>query len=76
MDNRNKYSRKEVRKEKEMKDKKCPYCGNRMKCKGIKDVVGTIYWICRNKNCGRTVNFRRPAPKEVIPLTYVDIMKR
>lgn len=50
--------------------KKCPYCGNAMKYKGPKDCVGTIYWKCRSKKCGRTVNMRKEVVKPVIPVTW------
>ena len=72
--NNNRYRKPEPRREKKegekKMEKKCQYCSGEMTCRGSKDSVGTIYWKCRK--CGRTVNFRKPPPKEVIPLTYVD----
>lgn len=57
-----------------MNAKKCPHCGSVMKYKGPKGGVGTIYFKCRNKKCGRTLNFRRDPPKEVIPITCRSII--
>lgn len=51
--------------------KKCPYCGNRMKYRGPKDTLGTMFWKCRNKQCGRTVSVRKDPPKTVVPLCYI-----
>ena len=69
-----KYRKPEPRKEKKegekKMEKKCSHCGGGMRARGAKDSVGTVYWKCRK--CGRTTNFRKPPPKEVIPLTYVD----
>ena len=61
--------------ENKMPEKRCPYCGGHLRCRGPKDGVGTIYWKCRNKKCGRTISLRRDPPKEVIPLVYVDRMR-
>lgn len=55
-----------------MQEKTCPYCGGTLRCRGPKDSVGTTYWKCRNKKCGRTVSTRKDPPKEVIPLVYID----
>lgn len=79
MEKRERYYKKghEVKKEKregeiKMQQKKCPHCHSPLRYKGPKDGVGTIYWKCRNKKCGRTVELRREPPKTVIPLVYVD----
>jgi tRNA(Ile2) C34 agmatinyltransferase TiaS len=77
MEKRNKFVRKDYREKKKDRadDKRCPHCNGKMKSKGPKDVNGTVYWKCRNKKCGRTVDFRKAPPKEVIPLTFVDRIK-
>ena len=53
-----------------MNTKKCPHCGSNMKYKGPKDAAGTMYWKCRNKECGRTINFKKEPHKPIIPLAY------
>jgi len=75
----NKFRRKdqEVIKEKKeggakMPEKRCPHCGGIMRFRGPKDCMGTVFWKCRNKKCGRTVDIREDPPTEVIPLVYVD----
>lgn len=55
-----------------MQEKRCPHCGGILRYRGPKDGVGTVYWKCRNKKCGRTVSVRRDPPTEVIPLVYVN----
>ena len=68
----NKFKKRQFKKDKENKQEKyCPYCNKAMKYKGPKDGFGTIYWKCRNKKCGRTVELRADPPKEVIPLIYI-----
>lgn len=73
-DNRRYKKRPDRRKRKEgdkdMNIKKCPHCGTNMKYKGPGDSAGAVYWKCRSKQCGRTLWVRKPAPKEVVPLTY------
>ena len=82
MDNRKPYRKeykpKRIKKEGELKtnEKRCPYCNGRMKCRGPKNTVGTIYWKCKNKKCGRTTDYRKDPPKEVIPLVYIDKLRR
>jgi hypothetical protein len=49
----------------------CPKCKGNMKFRGPKDTVGTVYWKCRNKSCGRTVNIKKEPPKTVTPLCYI-----
>ncbi|MFA5048340.1 MAG: hypothetical protein WC516_04955 [Patescibacteria group bacterium] len=75
----NRFSRREqeTRKEKKegdikIQEKKCPYCGGILRHRGPKDGAGTVYWKCRNKKCGRTVNLKKDPPKEVIPLVYIN----
>lgn len=71
MDKRNKYKREKKEGDKvKPNTKKCPFCGKEMRARGAKNSVGTIFWKCKNKSCGRTVDFRKEPPKEVIPLTY------
>ena len=54
--------------------RKCSCCKSDMKYRGPKDTVGTTYWKCRNKKCGRTENIKCEIPKTVVPLCYTDIM--
>lgn len=79
MDKRDKYRRREQENRKEKKEgepkmpeKRCPDCHGLLRYRGPYDGVGTIYWKCRNKECGRTVKQRRDPPKQVIPLVYTD----
>lgn len=62
--------------EPKMPEKRCPFCNGILKYKGPKDCMGTTYWKCRNKCCGRTINYRKDPPKEVIPLVFFDRIKR
>ena len=62
--------RKKYKKEENMNAKRCLCCNGVMKYKGPKNAVGTIYWKCRK--CGRTTDFKKDPPKEVIPLTYIS----
>jgi tRNA(Ile2) C34 agmatinyltransferase TiaS len=66
------------KKEKERKmnpnSKRCPHCGNEMRCRGASDSMGGISWKCRNKKCGRTIWERKQAvaPEPVAPQSYMD----
>jgi hypothetical protein len=71
--NSGRYEKRSYRKKKKEGDvnaKKCPHCGSNMKCKGPGDTAGAVYWKCKDKRCGRTLWVRKPAPKEIVPLTY------
>jgi tRNA(Ile2) C34 agmatinyltransferase TiaS len=35
---------------------RCPYCGGKVKAKGIYDICGTVSWKCRS--CGRRTKER------------------
>ena len=70
----NKFKKSNFKKEKtEVKkpEKHCPFCNKFMKFRGPKNSTGTIYWKCRNKKCGRTINLRVDPPLEIVPLVYV-----
>lgn len=64
------------KKERKMKasSKRCPHCGNEMRCRGASDSMGGTSWKCRNKKCGRTIWERRQAvaPGVVVPQSYMD----
>ena len=68
------------RKKKERKmspnSKRCPYCGNEMRCRGASDSMGSTSWKCKNKKCGRTIWERKPvvAPEPVVPQSYMNRM--
>lgn len=75
------YKKRHEGKEKKKKERKmspnsrrCPHCGNEMKCRGASDSMGGISWKCRNKKCGRTVWERKPVapPEPVVPQSYMD----
>jgi len=77
MDKKNRYKRKnDKKKERKMRpnSKRCPYCGNEMRCRGASDSMGGISWKCRNKQCGRTVWERKKVvpPVPVTPQSYMD----
>jgi len=67
----NEYRKSRYKKEGDVDIKKCPFCKSPMKYKGPKNSHGVIYWKCRNKCCGRTVDYRSPPPKNVVPLVYI-----
>lgn len=78
MEKRNRFVRKDFRDKKKDRgdDKRCPHCNGKLRAKGPKDVNGTLYYKCRNSKCGRTIDIKKEPPKEVIPLTYIDKIRR
>lgn len=66
---------KKKKKERKMRpdSKRCPHCGNEMRCRGASDSMGGISWKCRNKKCGRTVWERKQVvpPTPVVPQSYM-----
>jgi len=64
------------KKERKMKkhSRRCPHCGNEMRCRGASDSMGGISWKCRNKKCGRTIWERKKVipPIPIVPQSLIN----